>query len=187
MTSDRPAEDIPPPPPLVTVAQGMSARGERWTVKAGGTRQHCYTFMYIELPDGRKTGGGGLGGPPLWPDSLVNCSVHWSGTDVHYVVGRVHPRVERLNLEFASGCPGGIDLAPAGESAEFGVAFFAEVLPASLELVNISAWDREGHCIDQEDTGHYKPLTRRSHPRLAANRPAAGETSSGWYPLDDLS
>jgi hypothetical protein len=52
-------------------------RGQRWTVEAGGTPERYYTFMHIELPDGRETGGG-MGGPTLWPDRLVNCSVHWS-------------------------------------------------------------------------------------------------------------
>ncbi len=184
MTSNHSPDETPPAPPLATVAQGVSVRGERWEVKARGTREDCYTFMYIELPDGRKTGGGGLGGPALWPGKLLNCSVHWSGTDVHYIVGRVHPTVKRLNLEFASNCPGGIDLEPVGESAKFGVAFVAEVLPVSLELVNISAWDEEGRCIDQRDTAHYTRLISRGRPDPADNR-SAGSENSGWYPLED--
>jgi hypothetical protein len=160
MTDERSPEDIPPGPPLTIAAQGMSVHGERWTVKVGGTREHCYTFMFIELPDGSKRGGGGAGGAVLPPGRLMNCSVHWSGTDLHYVVGRVHPTVKRVRLEFANSRTSGLDLEPVGESAEFGVAFIAEVLPSSLELVDISAWDEEGRCIDRQSTSHYSALRK---------------------------
>jgi hypothetical protein len=139
MTSE--AEDIPPAPHLATVAQGISVNGGKWTVEAGGTREACWTFMDIELPDGRQVGGGGLGGPALPADQLVNLSLHQSGTEVRYIVGRVHPTVKRLHLEFADNPASGLDLAPVGESSDLGVAFIAYVLPPANPIQSGSIAD----------------------------------------------
>jgi hypothetical protein len=175
-------DELPPAPPLVTVGQGISPGGERWSVKAGGTRAACWTFMDIELPGGRRAGGGGMGGPALPPGRMMNCSVHRSDNELHYIVGRVDPTVKRLHLEFASGLPSGLDLEPFGESADLDVAFVGEVLPSSLELTNISAWDEKGRRVDEQATSHYSAFFNRRRPRTTADR--TGDESSGWFPPD---
>lgn len=175
-------DEIPPAPPLATVGQGTSPSGERWSVKAGGTRAACWTFMYIELPDGRQSGGGGMGGPTLPEGRMLNFSVHRSDTEVHYIVGRVDPAVKRVHLEFASGLPSGLDLEPFGESADLGIAFVGGMLPGSLELINVSAWDEKGTRIDEQATSHYSAFFNRTRPPTAAGR--TGDESSGWFPLD---
>ena len=174
--------EIPPAPHLVTVGQGISPGGERWSVKAGGTRASCWTFMYIELPDGRQAGGGGLGGPALPEGRMLNCSVHRSDTDTHYIVGRVDPTVRRLQLEFANDSPPSLDLEPFGESADLGIAFVGGVLPGSLELVNISAWDEKGRRVDQQSTAHFSTFIKREHPPRAVGH--GGDEVSGWRPLN---
>jgi hypothetical protein len=148
-------DNVPPAPPLATVADGVSPEGARWTVRAGGTRADCYTVMDIELPGGRTTGGGGMGGPVLPPGGFMNYSVHWSdrsGTDVRYLVGRVHPSVRRVHLDLAGGQTSGLDLEPVGESAEFGVSFVATILPPAGQVAGISAWDGQGRCVDRQGT-----------------------------------
>ena len=146
------------------MAQGTSGGGEHWTVRAGGTREQCWTILDIELPDGRQAGGGGMGGPSLPPGRLANLSEHRSDPGLHYVVGRVHPTVKRIHLEFANNAASGIDLEPAGESAELGVAFVAEVLPSSLELMSFSAWDAGGRCIDERSTAQYRTFFNQASP-----------------------
>lgn len=175
-------DDIPPAPPLATVGQGISPGGERWSVKAGGTRAACWTFMYIELPDGRQSGGGGMGGPALPEGRMLNFSVHRSDTDVQYIVGRVDPAVKRLHLEFAGGLPSGMDLEPFGQSADFGIAFVGGVLPGSLELTNVSAWDEKGRRVDERSTSHYRTFFNRTRPPGPVDR--TGGESSGWFPFD---
>jgi hypothetical protein len=115
--------------------------------------------MNIELPDGRMTGGG-LGGPPLWPGRLMNCSVHWCDKRVQYLVGRASSEVKRLHLDFAHGYPHGFDLEPVGKSEEFALSFFAEELPISTDLVDISAWDERGNCLERRSTAHYPAMVR---------------------------
>jgi hypothetical protein len=175
-------EEIPPAPTLVTVGQGTSPSGERWSVKAGGTRAACWTFMYIELPDGRQSGGGGMGGPALPAGRMLSFSVHRSDTEVHYIVGRVDPAVKRLHLEFANGLPSGLDLEPFGESPNLGISFVGEVLPGSLELMSVSAWDEKGRRLDEQPTSHYRAFFNRTRPPGPADR--SGDESSGWLPLD---
>jgi hypothetical protein len=174
---------IPPAPPLTTVAQGTSAGGEHWTVKAGGTRQQCWTFMHIELPDGRTVGGGGLGGPALPAGRFQNCSFHTAETGIHYVVGRVDPVVARIRLEFAGSDLSEMDLDPVGGSAELGVSFIAAVLPRSAELVGISAWDAQGNRADQQGTAHYGTLLEEGQADHGSSDPAARQ-DSGWHPLN---
>ena len=149
----------------------------------GGTRDNCYTFMNIELPDGRQAGGGGMGGPVLPTGGFINCSVHWSdpsGTSVSYVVGRVHPAVRRLHLEFA-GDSSGLDLEPVGEFAELGVSFVAAILPQSADLTGMSAWDEQGERLEQQRTTQDREMLQAGR---RAPESADLETSehSGWRP-----
>lgn len=180
MTSEPSPGDIPSAPQLMAVAHGLSPQGERWTVKVGGTRSQCWTTMEIELPDGRKSGGGGMGGPALPADHMMSCSVH-SYDGLHYLVGRVHPMVKRVRLEFANGDrPRRLDLEPAGESAYFGVAFIAAVLSGPYDLINISAWDETGHCIEHQNTEHYGAMLRQNDGPRDRDQ---GSEASGWRPL----
>lgn len=185
MSSQDPLDDIPPAPPRSDVAQGRSEHGERWTVRVGGTRDHCYTFLHIELPDGQQSGGGGMNGPALPPRGFINFSVHssgQSGASVSYMVGRVHPAVRRVHLEFAGDVPG-LDLDPVGESAEFGVSFVAAVLPRSADLASVAVFDHRGELLDRQDRLHYGEAPPARHLDAASISPAARERS-GWRPLN---
>jgi hypothetical protein len=181
--SEGPDEDIPPAPPLAAVAYGTSVDGKRWTVRAGGSPEQCWTFMYIELPGGRIVGGGGLGGPALPAGRLMNCSFHTEETGVRYVVGRVDPKVARVHLQFSGGDQPRMDLHPAGESAELGVSFVAAILPHSADLAGISAWDAHGNRADQQGTAHYASMLGEGQADRAPGGPPASQ-GSGWRPLN---
>jgi hypothetical protein len=182
MGNERWSDDIPPVPHLSTVAQGVSDGGERWTVQAGGTRAQCWTFMEIELPDGRRVGGGGFAGPALPVGRHLNCSVHRSGTDIHYIVGRIHPAVKRLHLEFANHATK-LDLRPVGKLVELDIAFVAEILPVSAELINISAWDESGRRVDEQSTANTGAFFNQARSGSPAG-PAIDQHNGDENPVD---
>jgi hypothetical protein len=158
-------EESPASVPVTIVARGISPFGRAWCVESGGTNDHYYTTMNIELSDGR-TIGGGIGGPPLWPDRLMNCSVHWYDRQVHYLVGRAVLSVDHLHLDFAHGYPDGLDLQPIGTCEQYGLTLFGEELPRSTEVVDISAWDNAGHCLERKSTAHYSVMAKKKRKDL---------------------
>lgn len=146
-------------PPLTVVATGATS-GMRWEIRAGGGRERCLTVLDIEFPDGTTRGGGGLGGPPLPAGRRMNISLHRSEPRLHYLVGRVDPSVESIRLELAGEHQGELTIRPAGASAELGIAFVAEVLPADADILGITAWDRDGNRVDAQRTAHQSRVLR---------------------------
>jgi hypothetical protein len=147
------------------VAEGTTAAGTHWAIRAGGTPRECLTLMDIVMPDGRRTGGGGHGGPALPPGGLLSYSVHrTSAPATHYLVARVHPRVERLRLQFAGARAPERDVRPVGNSPDLGVTFAAELMPTDVELVGISAWDGADHRLQQHHDRHHGAFFRHTHP-----------------------
>jgi hypothetical protein len=138
--------------------------------------------MEIELPDGRRVGGGGFAGPALPVGRYLNLSVHRSGTDVHYIVGRIHPAVKRLQLEFTNGAPK-LDLRPVGRLAELDVAFVAEMLPISAELINVSAWDESGRRVDEQSTANNAAFFNQARSGSSAG-PVIDKKNSDGNPVD---
>jgi hypothetical protein len=60
-----------PAPDLAVLAEGDLSTGEHWILRAGGTSTGFYTFLETVHPDGHRDEGG-MGGPPLYPGSLLN-------------------------------------------------------------------------------------------------------------------
>lgn len=173
---------IPPLPPLETVGEGVAANGARWRVVAGGTRLSCRTSLYITLPDGRQVGGGGMAGAALPAGRLINCSFHRStDTRLCYVIGRVHPVVQRLRLDALRGSAPPVDLEPFGLAASLGVAFVAAILDEELLGSQITAWDARGKRVEEYSTAPYSAFFEGNE-----GRPEAGEAGydgiSGWDP-----
>lgn len=117
------------------------------------------------------------------PGLIMNLSVHRSDPGMHYIVGRAHPTVGWLHLEFSTGHPG-LDVQPVGGSSEFGVAFVAEILPSAADLVNVTAWDASGGCIGDLNTTHDEMFFHQAHPDHGA-----GDTTSdrhiSWSPPEN--
>jgi hypothetical protein len=60
-----------PVPGLTVVAEGETAHGERWYLKAGGSAHDYYTLLETIYPDGHRDEGG-MGGPAIYPGNLLN-------------------------------------------------------------------------------------------------------------------
>jgi hypothetical protein len=146
------------PSELAVVAEGDLPTGEHWILKAGGTSEDFYTFLETVHPDGHRDEGG-MGGPPLYPGSLLN--TYTGGTDqgLRRVVIRADPRVARVRVQLAGGDQ--IDLPPLATQQEMGVSFFACLLPRSAGLVAITAIDADGQEVEPQDLSRQEAAWQR--------------------------
>ena len=79
-----------PAPDLAVLAEGDLSTGEHWILRAGGTSTDFYTFLETVHPDGHRDEGG-MGGPPLYPGSLLNTYTGGSERGLRRVVVRADP------------------------------------------------------------------------------------------------
>jgi hypothetical protein len=135
-------------PDLVVLAEGDLPTGQHWILKAGGTRGDFYTFLETIHPDGRRDEGG-MGGPPLYPGSLMNTYTGGSDRGLRRVVVRADPRVATVRVELASGEV--LDLPPLAYRADLGVLFFATLLPQAEGLVSVTAVGADGQMLEPRD------------------------------------
>jgi hypothetical protein len=137
-----------PQPDLVVLAEGDLPAGQHWILKAGGTRDDCYTGLETIHPDGRRDEGG-MGGPSLYPGSLMNTYTGGSDRGLRRVVVRADPRVARVRVKLASGEL--LDLPPLATRADLGVSFFAALLPPTEGLVSVTAIGADGQALEPQD------------------------------------
>ena len=133
-------------PDLVVLAEGDLPAGQHWILKAGGTRGDFYTFLETIHPDGRRDEGG-MGGPALYPGSLMNTYTGGSDRGLRRVVVRADPSVATVRVELASGEV--LDLLPLAYRAEPGVLFFAALFPRTEGLVSVTAIGADGHVLER--------------------------------------
>lgn len=157
--------DFPPMPSLEVVADGGFSDGSHWEIHAGGTRENYLTLLYVVLPDGHRTGGGGHGGPILRSGRHMSLSVHrQSEPTLHYVVGRVQANVKRIRLTLTGAPAPTLEAQPVAESKELGVAFVARMLPSAADVANMEALDDLGRGIDARSTRHHIMMAGDSLP-----------------------
>lgn len=137
-----------PQPDLVVLAEGDLPAGQHWILKGGGTRSDFYTFLETIHPDGHRDEGG-MGGPPLYPGTLMNTYTGGSDRGLRRVVVRADPRVARVRVELASGEP--LDLPPLASRADLGVSFFATLLPQTAVLVSVAGVGADGQVLEPQD------------------------------------
>jgi hypothetical protein len=142
-----------PRPNLVVVAEGDLASGQHWILKGGGTRDDFYTFLETIHPDGHRDEGG-MGGPPLYPGSLMNTYTGASDRGLRRVVVRAHPRVANVRVKLASGEL--LDLPPLATRSDLGVSFFATLLPQTDGLVSVTAVGADGQVLEPQDLSRYE-------------------------------
>jgi hypothetical protein len=129
--------DFMPMPELATVAVGTAVNGERWTVKAGGSADRFVTLLEVELPDGRRHGVGSAG--PLLPaNHVVEVSTGIFEDGPLHLIGRSHPSIDRIRMEFADETPA-IDLPLFGDPTEYNIRFFTTVLPRQTRIAQVLA------------------------------------------------
>jgi hypothetical protein len=132
-------------PDLVVLAEGDLPAGQHWILKAGGARDDFYTSLETIHPDGHRDEGG-MGGPPLYPGSLMNTYTGGSDRGLRRVVVRADPRVATVRVELASGEV--LDLPPLAHRADPGVLFFATLLPWTEGLVSVTAIGADGQVLE---------------------------------------
>jgi hypothetical protein len=134
-----------PPPQLPIVAEGETARGERWYLRAGGSPEAYDSMMETVYADGRRDQGG-MGGPALYPGDLLNVYIGRADQGPLRVVARTDPRVQRLRLQSESG--EGCDMfAPSAHDTAAGVNLFAMLLPWTTNVTSIQGIDADGQAL----------------------------------------
>lgn len=128
---------------LVPVTRGVAGTGERWTMLSVADGDALFTRLDVLDADGQEIGGGGFGGPALYPGMLVNTYVCHPGSGRLQIAGRADPSVAAVRLELRVSDP--IEVSPAGDPSVFGVRFFAAFALRDDDLVAIQACDAAGN------------------------------------------
>jgi hypothetical protein len=147
---------------LAVIAEGDLPSGEHWVLRAGGTSADFGTFLETIHPDGRRDEGG-MGGPPLWPGSIMNVYTGGTGAGPRRIVVRAHPRVARVRIQLAGGEH--LDLPPAATLPGPGLAFFAALLPLTSALVSVTAIDTTGRAVELRDMARHEQAWRNFQRR----------------------
>jgi hypothetical protein len=147
-----------PAPDLAVLAEGDLSTGEHWILRAGGTSTDFYTFLETVHPDGHRDEGG-MGGPPLYPGSLLNTYTGGSERGLRRVVVRADPRVAQVRVHLASGEP--LELPPLATRPDAGVSLFAALLPQAAELVSVTAIGAHGQELEPQDLARDEAAWRR--------------------------
>jgi len=146
------------------VLSGVSDQGYRWLVEAGGSDDDFMTML--RLFDGaRRVFGGGMGGPKLYPGTVIHESRNRKDDLPYVLVARTAPHIDRVVATTDLGFE--IVLPLSGVIDQFGLRFAAAVLP-----------DGQGPgSIRAESQGQVIHTARRSMPRRAPG-------GAGWLPAD---
>jgi hypothetical protein len=107
--------------PTGSSAEGVVAGTTRWTLRVRGDDDDYSTMLGIEDQSG-PISGGGMGGPKLWNDDLMNV---YSGRDDDgplAIVVRTDPSIVRMVLVTQAGVER--DLAPCGAGPIDGLRFY---------------------------------------------------------------
>jgi hypothetical protein len=147
---------------LPVIAEGQLATGERWSLSAGGTSRDFYTFLETVRPDGSRDSGG-MGGPPLYPGSLLNTYTGGSDHGLRRVLVRADPSVATLRVNREGAEPA--ILRPVAERRDLGVVFFAALLPRTAVLESVTALDEAGHELEQPDLSRHEEGWQRFRRR----------------------
>lgn len=125
------------------LASGTFAGGFSWRLRGSGDAGELTTLLDITTADGAQVGGGGLGGPALYPNDPVNVSVHRSDSGPTYLVGRAAHDVRKLRLTLESGEE--TFVLPVAQSAT--LTFFAAIMPAPV--LTIAGLDADGRAMSE--------------------------------------
>lgn len=104
-----------------------------------------------------------MGGPPLYPGSLMNTYTGGSDRGLRRVVVRADPRVARVRVQLASGER--LDLPPLATRPDVGVSFFATLLPEPAELVSVTAIGADGQALQPQDLSRHDEAWQRFRRR----------------------
>ena len=123
------------------ILDGRTEPGLRWLVVSSGDRENLYTMLRVYAGDELVVPGSGFGGPPLYPDSVLN---EWRGrTDdlPYFVMARTVPEADRVVATTDQGTE--VVLALSAPVEQFGVRFAAAPLPAGHRPARVRV-ERDG-------------------------------------------
>jgi hypothetical protein len=130
---------------LSAVAHG-GVGDDQWTIRVGGDVEDLYTILIVELANGHILGGGIGGGPVLQPGRAMEFCTGIGDDGPLYLVGRADPAITRIRVEAAD--QSDTEVATSDVSHEFGVRFFATLLPRQSRLMRVTALD--GRQIERD-------------------------------------
>jgi hypothetical protein len=151
-----------PQPDMDVLAEGTVPTGQRWVLKAGGTRSDFYTFLETVHLDGHRDAGG-MGGHALYAGSLMNTYTGGSDAGLRRVLVRADPRVARVRLRLGGGEP--LDLLPVAARPDLGLVFFAALLPPATVLVSVTAIGGDGQPLQPQDLSGHEAARQRFQRR----------------------
>lgn len=149
-------------PDLAVIAEGDLPSGEHWILRTGGTRAEFGTFLETIHRDGRRDQGG-MGGPPLWPGSIMNVYTGGTDTGLRRIVARADQRVALVRVQLANGER--LDLPQVATLPDPGLAFFATLLPRTVALVSVTAIGASGQDLEPHDLAKHEQAWQRFQGR----------------------
>jgi hypothetical protein len=155
-----------PLPEMTVLAEGGLPTGQRWILRGGGTSSDFYTILETVHPGGHHDQGG-MGGPPLYPGSLMNTYTGGSDRGMRRVLVRADPHVARVRVHLGSGEQ--LDLLPVAARPDPELVFFAALLPPSAVLLSVAAIDENGQELEPQDLSRHEAewrhfLRQHGHP-----------------------
>ncbi len=151
-----------PRPEMAVLAEGSLPTGQRWVLRGRGTRGDLYTFLETIHPDGHRDPGG-MGGPSLYPGSLMNTYTGASDRGMRRVLVRADPLVARVRVLLGSGEH--LDLRPVAARPDLGLVFFATLLPPTAALISVEAINDNGQVLEPRDLSSQEEAWQRFRQR----------------------
>lgn len=126
------------------VARGSFSSGEDWEITAAVLPDDVMTILAVTR-QGAQIFGGGMGGPPVWDDQVMN--LYWGLEDgfLGLVIRVVDPGI-RLWVTVRSADPRELFLHPIPRRPDIRVAAFGLTVTGSTP-VSVSAEDESGETL----------------------------------------
>jgi hypothetical protein len=169
------------------IAEGTGPGGVQWLLRAGGTESDFYTMLETRQANGRVDSGG-MGGPMLPADSVMNVYYGTSGQGFLRVVARTNMTVHTLRLRTADKDEP-IDLTSIGTNDKYPIKFFVAILPDTLHIASIEAFGKNGSTLGKRNTERQSSRMRKFLEKNTSREHTAADvhvvTSSEWE-LEDF-
>ncbi len=149
------------------VAAGTGDAGVSWVIWARRDAPRDGDLLsMIKLSDsgGRIIHVGAASGPPLYPGRLLNITTSGSEEGPRALLGRVDPRVRRLELRVHDGSTRNVPLYDCAEVPE--VRFAALLLPREELLDSVAGFGAKGPELERFDLRFQQGRWEARHPAL---------------------
>ena len=161
------------------VAAGTDDAGVSWVIWARRDEPRNGDLLsMIRLTDtgGRILHLGASSGPPLYPGRLLNITTSGSEEGPRALLGRVDPKVRRLELRVHDGSTSNVPLYDCSEIPE--VRFAALLLAREDLLDSVAGFGARGRELERFDLRFQQGRWEARHPHKAV-RPASLSSAAG--------